>query len=222
MLSRRHDVEFERRLELIGTDYFASCSRGEVASVRVHSTASRPSLSRVQFRARPRCCVLARTSQPDKSPVARQRVFDPGPHRLVEARMPLRMSSSERWEGPTTGLQCMPFQPWISRLRKGLGKRPRFLAHSPSTPTSEPLLWTVSGLTALCKPRSRFEHDANVRYSFPCLSWFARAGSLRRRTHCRPKSGTKWQLFGPFCATSPRSKSIPGKLRSRAGSAELP
>jgi hypothetical protein len=47
------------------------------------------------------------------------------------------------------------------------------LAHSPSTPTSEPLLWTVSGLTALCKPRSRFESDANFRYSFPCLSWFA-------------------------------------------------
>jgi hypothetical protein len=57
--------------------------------------------------------------------------------------------------------------------------------------------------------KSHFEHDANARWSIPSLSWFAVQDHLGERRIAGQKSGTKWQLFGPFTATSPRSKSVP-------------
>jgi hypothetical protein len=46
--------------------------------------------------------------------------------------------------------------------------------------------------------KSHFEHDANARWSIPSLSRFAAQDHLGLGRIVGPKSGTKWQLFGPL------------------------
>ena len=49
--------------------------------------------------------------------------------------------------------------------------------------------------------KSHFEHDANARWSIPSLPSIAVQDHLDEGRIAGQKSGTKWQLFGPFTAT---------------------
>jgi hypothetical protein len=62
---------------------------------------------------------VMRALRPPGNVAARRRVFDPGPRHVPKAGRLLCMSSSERWGGPGSGLQCMSFQPSSSERWRG-------------------------------------------------------------------------------------------------------